>query len=508
MKIFTYLVVLLLGLDSFAQLPSMSVDQAKSLLSQTSPEIQQILNSAPKTYDFKNQDRSSVNYSGPVMRQVLINDAKLIFSSLNRGQMSGDFEGAYKKLNFYYNYNYETNGLFPFLIKASGPEGGSVSILEGIYYSDIYFDAISLSEKMAGSDIPLPNNEFLGWDLKTLDGINVDMDKDGKITPDELMKSLLTSLANNISSSQVTFTAPNGELAVQEIRKAHISESGLDLAEFSQKLFHTALSFSQAAGSNLSVDLSNGKGLLADNTNILENQFYTQLQHQWDEAYGYFGAARNYLDYSDEQIAKGISLDSYSDNELTDLATGENYWSQVYGEQDYEISLMTEKNLGLSGYAGRRDMGAKLKNTDFTSVIADSFIKGRYLIQEKPQDYLKYAQAYSIIALAEWEKVIASSVVHYINDLLNVYSEYGSQDYHFEELAKNFSEMKGLALAFQFNPSSLMSRDRFITLHKLMGDTPVKPETVEMKGYQDNLIKARDLIENTYSFDPANVKAW
>ena len=44
------------------------------------------------------------------------------------------------------------------------------------------------------------------------------------------------------------------------------------------------------------------------------------MEHKWDEAYGYFGAARDYLRYSDAQLAgktpAEFSFDSNGDGKI------------------------------------------------------------------------------------------------------------------------------------------------------------------------------------------------
>ena len=66
--------------------------------------------------------------------------------------------------------------------------------------------------------------------------------------------------------------------------------------------FDGAVGFSQGADDYLDDD-TEGKGLLADHTAADEGKPYTALEHAWDEGFGYFGGARNYLLYTDEEIA-------------------------------------------------------------------------------------------------------------------------------------------------------------------------------------------------------------
>ena len=60
-------------------------------------------------------------------------------------------------------------------------------------------------------------------------------------------------------------------------------------------------------------------------------------------------------------------------------------------------------------------------------------------------------KAHRDAALSAWEKAIAATVVHYINDVIG---DMEAEDYSFYDHAKHWSEMKGFALSFQFNRRS------------------------------------------------------
>ena len=104
--------------------------------------------------------------------------------------------------------------------------------------------------------------------------------------------------------------------------------------------------------------------------------------------------------------------------------------------------------------------------------------------------------AYRDQAIGAWEKAIAATAVHYVNDSL--------QDLNAAELdgatyAKHWGELKGFALGFQFNPASPMSEADFGALHDLIGTAPGTDAA-----YQADLIAARTLIMDAYNFDSKN----
>ena len=326
----------------------------------------------------------------------------------------------------------------------------------------------------------------------------LDRDQDGSLTPDELIQGIMSAIAKNAAGSKKSFTVPDGKGGVQEIQSASITESGVDLSQLWQKVLHGSVSFSQAAEDYLStyMDPAKKKGLFADNTES-EDSAYTNLQHHWDEAFGYFGAARNYLELTDMEIRSDFSADSYDVEDYVGL-----------GQGDGEISLLTEKNLGMATNAAKRDLAAKGKDTDFTQNTMEAFLKGRHLVQEKPEGYLKYAQAYSIIALNQWEQVLAATVIHYINETAHHLQAYGTDSYKFTDVAKVYGEMKGFAFAFQFNPNSPMSVEDFERMHMLMGDAPVLPQNGDVNAYVDQLMEVRDMLQKTYGFSDETVKGW
>ena len=117
------------------------------------------------------------------------------------------------------------------------------------------------------------------------------------------------------------------------------------------------------------------------------------------------------------------------------------------------------------------------------------------------------------LALGAWEKAIAATAVHYINDTLEVMDGYDADpdSYSLAEHAKVWSELKGFSLGFQFNENSpMMQDDRFVTFHGLVGDAPVLPnaEGTAFEDYKADLLAARDILQAAYDFEEDDVNAW
>jgi hypothetical protein len=114
-------------------------------------------------------------------------------------------------------------------------------------------------------------------------------------------------------------------------------------------------------------------------------------------------------------------------------------------------------------------------------------------------------QAHRDQAVGAWEKALAASVVHYVNDALQDLGTAGTEDYAFGDHAKHWSELKGFALALQFNPRSPLGSDDFDTLHGLIGQRPADVMKDDLDARMDDLVAARELLGDVYGFDAANL---
>lgn len=448
-------------------------------------EVKAVMDSSPKDYQFFSQFNrgSSVSYTGQVFRNILIEDLKTTLSRQLKGSYQGSKEEAISMLNSFYKYDEFTDifapgvidGFSEFSVSVKGANGQKLSVTEGFVYSDIQSPGKNLYDKIAGIDNPLRRGKLFGVQ--------------GFASPDSYVTHLFNLYAESITAGK-SFTVPNGNLPPQTISKGNVLESGLDLAELTQKFLQGAISYSQAAGDYLSTDLGPGKGLNTDNTQpAKQGASYTTMEHHFDEAFGYFGAARDFLTYSDEQSYQKVSLDS---------------------DGNGSISLLTEKNLGLAPYTSRMDLTAVDKDLDLSKQVMEAFLKGRNLITKKPTDYKKYVVANAQVALSAWEKAFAAVTIHYINATLGQYQAYGTESYLFSNFAKFWSEMKGLGMAFQFSPKAIMTDVTFDQIHALFGDLPVLPHASqsEVQKYISDLLMARDLIAKTYGFSQNNTVNW
>ncbi|GAP74924.1 hypothetical protein W04_1442 [Pseudoalteromonas sp. SW0106-04] len=441
-------------------------------------------------FDSKLGSGSSVSYTGQIARHALSAEIKNYI-----GQLTGDFV--------------TTNSLTGDAVKAQlmalwgdyeAIKDGSLNFADGIETKQNSFAQISssgkeLSGKVAGADAAkmhkdwLAAGSFVGWSEFGAEAA----------TPEGLVFHYFDLLAANIDKYNA------GELLVDpagnQITKLYITETGLDLNQLIQKHTLGALMFSQGTDDYLD------EGLTTDNIVAQKDGgLYTTLEHQFDEGFGYFGAARNYLEYSDDEIAGKGGRDGF--------ANGYNDY-----DSNGQIDLAAEYNWGNSTNAAKRDRGATV-TTDFTAAAMNAFIAGRKIINDNVGSELSDAQmdellAHRDIAVANWEKAVAATVVHYINDTMADLDEISDGDYsadNFADLAKHFGEMKGFALNFQFSPFSPFNDDanagKFAELHALFGDAPVTGDADAIAAYKADLETARDLMQQVYGFNAENVANW
>jgi hypothetical protein len=439
-------------------------------------------------YDFESKampGESSVSYSGQIARQLLISDLfKVIGAELSDAttfDTNGTFvnrESVMNALNSYFDVaDYDVASQRTLLTTAT-PSGQTM-------LSEISSSSKNLVGKIAGNDATGQhkdwNSEFAGWGAK------------GSTTPEGLVRTFFDMLADN-AQTQLDGTVRQDPFG-NDITNISLTSDGRDLRQLIQKFLSMSVSFSQGVDDYLDNDID-GKGLLSDHTDT--EKAYTSLEHQFDEGFGYFGAARDYLDYSDEEVAtKG----------------GRDDW-QLYHDTngDGSIDFNSEYNFGHSANAAKRDRGATVA-TDFSKEAMDAFLQGRKLLNDTAGVALTDEQrtelyGYRDTAVLTWEKAIAATVVHYINDVDADLEKIGTDDFSYSTLAKHWSEMKGFALGLQFNKATPLSDANFITVHTMLGDMPVLTGEDEVLAYRANLLIARDLLQAAYAFDAENAANW
>ena len=462
--------------------------------------------------------QSSVNYSGQTARQAQIAQLNHYISNTLQGELdatNGPLRTRQDVINKLYSFFHLTSDsadttatdglgqsytLYSYDTNAANIGAGLQVTFEGDS-QQATIGAISSSHKdlrgkLAGNDRSRMHkdwngvdgdSEFVGW----TDGM----------TPTNLIAEFFKQLADN-ADAELNGTVRRDEATDAPITKVYVNTNGTDLKQLIQKFLLMGVNFSQGTDDYL----DEGIGTDRDNTAARSaGATDTLLEHGYDEGFGYFGAARDYIEYTDEEIASKGGRAEYQGSHDTD--------------GNSSIDLISEINFSASVNAAKRDLGsaANANPTDFTKDAMEAFIAGRELIRTNNTALTTDQQATLVghrnAAVGAWEKAIAATVIHYINDVTSDLGKSGTADYSFEDVAKHFSEMKGFAIGLQFNPNSPVTDAQFAEIQGYMGIEPVllangSTDMTAVNAYLADLRKARDLLQTAYSFDAANVENW
>ena len=427
---------------------------------------------------------SSVVYSGQALRQVLIGDLNAYISALSTTAPEDFPEDVLGDLLFYYEFDAEVGG------EAAIRLTTEPAPLQSTYGA---IGNANLKSKLAGNDAMGQHKDwtdpgtFVGWP-----------GGDGT-TPEELVLHYFAE----IDAHADAFAAGNApdDPRGNQITLAHVSAGGLDYRQLANKFLLVAVAYSQATDDYFDNDLAE-HGINVDNEVAAlsgeEEQPYTQLEHHWDEGFGYFGPARDYLAYTDEEM-EGVGgrpeFQKYHDS-----------------DDDGAIDLTAEYIYPWAGYAARRDNGsAEAAPSDFTGEIFGALLAGRRIISTAG-GALSEAQMDELVAerdkaVAAWEKLVAANVVHYLNEVLKDMNRFEAEDYDFLGHAGHWAEAKAFALGLQFNPRKALSDEQFAELHQLLGVAPVLETATnpQIDNYKADLVAARAIIAEAYDFDAANI---
>ena len=448
------------------------------------------------------ENKSSVSYGGQTARQVLIIQlTNYIGSGLQADYDAGKFtskDDVVAKLMAMYagtSADWEASKADTALNFSSDYTTTQSSL------GEISSSHKNLQGKIAGKDEAGQHNgdwtvAFEGWNAK------------GSISPDLLVQHFFGLIGDNVQK------AIDGDTRINlvdgaNVTKFYLQTNGLDLKQLTQKFLLGAVNFSQGADDYLDYDLD-GKGLNSANITGAKDgaKPYTSLEHTFDEGFGYFGAARNYNQYTDLEIR---------------AKSGRDGWKGGYNDinGDGKIDLTSEINLSNSTNAAKRDVGsAKLKDgsanpkaTDFTKEAFDAFLAARTIISkavggEFTTDEKTMLQAETTKAVEAWEKTISATIVHYINEVINDdLATIGTDEFNYANLAKHWSELKGFSLGLQFNRHSPVTDAQFTEIQALIGMQPAL-NTADAVTYKADLLAARDILQAAYQFDAATVKNW
>ena len=450
-----------------------------------------------------------VSYTGQTARQVL--QLGLVSYMEDLQESPGQAEEISAALRFYMTGDGADETDHGFTTKGSDP------VIPGPTYGDISTGK-NLNGKIAGGSLAgtgetemLIDDEFFGWSA----GL------DATPLPIELVYVWMDSLAAE-ATDEVTpaVTVASGEEIL--IGTPMISSTGVHYRQLIQKFLSVAVNFSQGTNDYLQADFPNMLG------EEKPGKGYSAGAHDYDEAFGYYGASRDLNDYTDDEAAGKGGRAEY----------GNGYYDS---NGDGLIDLRSEFIFGHAQNCAKRDRKKNAEGvayTDYSKSAMDAFLVGRRILQNAEEAGELTVEADAAlqgqieIAAMTWEKCIAATVVHYINDVSDDMADFTPPYYadlsNFINLSNHWGEMKGFALGLQFSPVSPFRTGEtgkdvadLKRVLSLMGDAPVladgsqggQPATTAspsdaIQNYLTGLQEARDILAEAYGFEPEVVEIW
>jgi hypothetical protein len=288
------------------------------------------------------------------------------------------------------------------------------------------------------------------------------------VSADSLVRRWAAQIAANAQNSAWLGTAA-----------VHVDTNDVDLSQMISKTLEGAVAFYQATSVYLAGIASK------PNSTVMAGTNYTEMEHNWDEAFGYFGAARNY--------------DTYSDDTLN--VSGANYRDE---NSDTKIDLRSEYNFSMMGtYTARRDRG--LSPQDWSGDVFKAFRTGRAIISAKGNVSALTAERKTIGDV--WEKVFASNTITYIRNVKTILDTLPASPSLTSRgrLAGQWSELKAFSICIQYRPASerIATNAQLVQLQNLIGTRPIRGAGKE--AYKAKLDSAFTLVKSIYGFSDAQV---
>lgn len=455
-----------------------------------------------------------VSYTGQTARQVL--QLQLVGYMEDLQDDPGVATETVKDgLNFYVNGEGADDTNHGFTVKGGTATGEEV--IPGPTYGDISTGK-NLDGKIAGGSLEgtgetgkLIDDEFFGW-VTGMDATPLPIE-----LVDYWMDALAAEATDGVSPSVAVV---DGDPVT--IDTPMISATGVHYRQLIQKFLSVSVNFSQGTNDYMQSDFANELG------EEKPGKGYSAGAHNFDEAFGYYGASRDINDYTDDEAAGKGGRAEY----------GNGYYDS---NGDGLIDLRGEYVFGHSQNCAKRDRKKNADGvayTDFSKAAMDAFLLGRRILENAEEAGELTAEADAVlqeqigIAALTWEKCIAATVVHYINDVSADMADFTPPAYaslsNFTNLAKHWGEMKGFALGLQFSPiSPFRTGDTGVSVTdlkrvlSLMGDAPVLADGSQggqataaasaeaaIQNYLNDLEEARDILEQAYELDPEVVAIW
>ena len=399
----------------------------------------------PTAYTFNSRfttGATSVDYNGQIVRNLLIQDLMTTIRNLAK----------------------------------PGAVAVTVDDLLRFYQPD---DAWAMKSVTTAGTMPVVETEYqkIAAGKKLADKISPAVVIGSGKTADALVREWLQTIADN-SNDPTKLGTP----------AVYIDAMGRDLSEMVTVILLGSVSYHQATGVYLQNTLTANNAVAVAGTTGSEP--FTEMEHNWDEAFGYFGAARDMGRYTDDQLAGAVAGYVFDSN------------------GDSRIDLTTEYNYSFARYAAKRDKVAT--GVDFTGDMFKAFLNGRATITGLGASDAISAQR-AIIA-STWEKIVAANAIHYLNSVITDMGTLtaDSNPTNSNALSGHWGEMKAYTMALQYNPFRKITDDQLTSIHSLMGDAPVfvPAGIIISTDYIAKLKIVRETLRTTLGFTAENAAAF
>lgn len=215
---------------------------------------------------------------------------------------------------------------------------------------------------------------------------------------------------------------------------------GVEPAQMIAKGLMGALLYDQATAGYLS-----DAKMDVDNLEVTEGKG-TKMQHHWDEAFGYFGAPVDYL---------------------TNQEASASYWAKYGNSRAAVVDVRDEIFTAfLEGRTAINNHHIALLNKD----------------EEAEAEALLVRDAAIATIRANWEKLAAANVVHYINSSLSDLSAGEEGDFF-----HHWSEGKAFLNTLQYNPDKKITSPELTELNELFGNSPKETDAAKLQQANDRL---------------------
>jgi len=395
---------------------------------------------APDMYEFASLTNpssvSSVDYREATTRLVLIKELEYLIGSDYLQEYGADLNNSKEDVVLLLNRIYE---------------GGSSNLSENNLYG--------------------PSTT-----VTTIKGINFTSDN----TPDFSDASLMT----NINIKDAVSAKDNVQiqewfehiatLAVDQDADTRFISNGFDYQALVNGYLSVVMPFNQV--NNIYLATNN---LATDNSREISDLPYTQLEHNWDLAFGYFGT----------------------------LASGQKSSLQNIIISNGSVDNLDSYAFDFAAATAQRDLNSPFRDVTFSQSIMHHFLNGRATISLN-EEHNYFPEQNTLInnhaekILYNWERALAATLIYHIENMINNRYITDQYDYH-------WAMMNSYTQAIASNENSLISAELIATLTNNKAAFPQDSDEIRKQTtYLEGLYYAEQSLITSYDFTETNVNAW